>query len=270
VQWRGIFLLIIALAAASSCARHYRARGIVLAVDPAAQRVTISHREISGYMDAMAMPFRAESARELEHLAPGSRIDFELDVRRGATTVRHIRIEQASTGDVPIPKAEGKVAVGETMPDFMLTAQDGGAVHLSDYRGQLVAIDFIYTRCPLPDVCPRLSANFARLQKRLGARVALLSITLDPEYDTPAVLSDYARRYEADPNIWRFLTGPPDDVQKVAGHFGVVYWPEENAITHTSSTALIDRDGRLAALMEGSSFTSQQLLDLVATAAGTR
>jgi protein SCO1 len=254
----------------SSCGRHYRARGIVLAVDPNTQRVTISHREIPGYMEAMAMPFRAESARELEQLAPGLRIQFELNVHRGATSVRHIRVEQAATGDVPIPKAEGKVAVGDPMPDFTLTAQDGRAVHLSDYRGRLVAVDFIYTRCPLPDVCPRLSANFARLQRRLGSRVALLSITLDPEFDTPAVLSDYAGRYGADPSIWRFLTGPGDVVQKVAGRFGVVYWPEENAITHTSSTALIDRDGKLAALVEGSSFTSQQLLDLVEAAAGPR
>jgi protein SCO1/2 len=149
------------------------------------------------------------------------------------------------------------------MPDFALTAQDGKKVRLSDYRGQLVAVDFIYTRCPLPDVCPRLSANFARLQKRLGTRVALLSITLDPEFDTPEVLTGYARRWEADPSIWRFLTGAPDDVRAVAGHFGVVYWPEENALTHTSSTALIDRAGKLAALVEGSAFTSQQLLDLV-------
>ena len=254
---------IIALAALSSCARHYRAQGIVLAVDRSAQRVTISHREIPGYMQAMAMPFRAESARELDPLTPGSRIQFELKVRRSATTVSHIRVEQLATGDVPIPKAQDRVAVGETMPDFTLTAQDGRAVHLSDYRGQLVAIDFIYTRCPLPDVCPRLSANFARLQKRLGSRVALLTITLDPEYDTPAVLSEYAQRWQADPQVWRFLTGPPDDVEKIAGRFGVVYWPEENAITHTSSTAVIDRAGKLAALVEGSAFTSQQLLDLV-------
>ena len=209
------------------------------------------------------MPFRAEAARELDPLTPGSRIQFELKVRRSAATVSHIRVQQLATGDVPIPRAQDRVAVGETMPDFTLTAQDGRAVRLSDYRGQLVAMDFIYTRCPLPDVCPRLSANFARLQKRLGSRVALLSVTLDPEYDTPAVLSEYAQRWQADPKIWRFLTGQPGDVEKVAGRFGVVYWPEENAITHTSSTAVIDRAGKLAALVEGSAFTSQQLLDLV-------
>lgn len=248
----------------TSCAKHYRAQGVVLTVDRGAQQVTISHRAIPGYMEAMAMPFPAESAKDLEPLAPGSRIQFELKVSRKASTVRHIRLEQAALDDVPIPKAEGKVAVGQPMPDFTLTGQDGGAVRLSDFRGGLVAVDFIYTRCPLPDVCPRLSANFARLQKRLGPRITLLSITLDPEHDTPAVLSEYARHWDADPRIWRFLTGPPDQIEKVAGRFGVVYWPEENAITHTSSTALIDRSGKLAALVEGSSFSSQQLLDLVA------
>jgi protein SCO1 len=263
VHRRGIVPLIIALGSLCSCARHYRAQGIVLGVDRNAQQVTISHRAIPGYMEPMAMPFHAESAAELDRLTRGSRMQFELKVTRAAVTVRHIKVEQADVGDVPVPKAQDQVAVGDAMPDFALTAQDGKTVRLSDYRGQLVAIDFIYTRCPLPDVCPRLSANFARLQKRLGTRVALLSITLDPEFDTPEVLSGYARRWEADPRIWRFLTGPPEDVRTVAGHFGVVYWPEENALTHTSSTALIDRAGKPAALVEGSAFTSQQLLDLV-------
>jgi protein SCO1/2 len=156
------------------------------------------------------------------------------------------------------------------MPDFTLTGQDGRAVSLSSLRGQLVAVDFIYTRCPLPDVCPRLSANFARLQKRFASEIALLSITLDPDYDTPAVLTDYARRWGADAHVWRFLTGSPEQIQKIAGQFGVVYWPEENAITHTSSTAIIDRSGKLAALVEGSSFTSQQLIDLVEAARVSR
>jgi protein SCO1/2 len=164
---------------------------------------------------------------------------------------------------VPLPKAEGKVAIGDSVPDFTLTDQNGRGVTLSDFRGQLVAVDFIYTRCPLPDVCPRLSANFARLQKRFGDKIVLLSISLDPEYDTPAVLTDYAQRWRADAQTWRFLTGSMDDVRRVAGRFGVVFWAEEGAITHTSSTAIVDPNGRLRALVQGSSFTSQQLIDLV-------
>lgn len=248
-----------------SCARRFHAQGIVLAVDRPNQTLIISHRAIPGYMEAMSMPFHIEAARDLEHLTPGSRIDFQLKVTRSAVVARHIRLQQTVLDSVPLPKAEDKIAIGERMPDFTLTDQAGRAVRLSGFQGQLVAVDFIYTRCPLPDVCPRLSANFARLQKRFAGRMVLLSITLDPRHDTPQVLSEYAGRWRADPHTWLFLTGAEDDIRKVAGHFGVVYWPEEGAITHTSSTAIIDRAGNLAALVEGSSFTSQQLIDLVST-----
>lgn len=247
----------------ASCGRHYRTQGIVLAVDRSNRTVTVSHRAIPGYMDAMAMPFHVAPAEQLDQLSPGSRIEFQLNAGRKSTTVRRIRIQQTGVGDVPLPKAEGKVSIGDRMPDFTLTDQDGHAVTLSDFRGQLVAVDFIYTRCPMPDVCPRLSANFARLQKRFAGKIVLLSISLDPEYDTPAVLSGYAQRWRADAGTWRFLTGSMDDVRRVSGRFGVVYWAEEGAITHTSATAIIDRQGRLRALVEGSSFTSQQLIDLV-------
>jgi len=216
-------------------------------------------------MDAMSMPFHLEAARDLAQLTPGSRIDFQLKVTRGAVTARHIHLQQTALDGIALPKAEAKIAIGERMPDFTLTDQSGRAVRLSGFAGQLVAVDFIYTRCPLPDVCPRLSANFARLQKRFAGKIALLSITLDPQHDTPEVLAEYAQRWRADSRTWLFLTGSEEDVKKVAGHFGVVYWPEEGAITHTSSTALIDRAGKLAALVEGSSFTSQQLIDLVRT-----
>ncbi len=248
-----------------SCARHFHAQGVVLAIDRPNQTLTISHRAIPGYMEAMSMPFHVEAARDLEHLTPGSRIDFQLKVSRSAVVARHVRLQKAAVADVPLPTAGDKITIGEPMPDFTLTDQAGRAVKLSSLRGQLVAVDFIYTRCPLPDVCPRLSAYFSRLQKRFAGRMVLLSITLDPRHDTPEVLAEYAGRWRADSRTWLFLTGAADDIRKVAGHFGVVYWSEEGAITHTSSTALIDRDGNLAALVEGSSFTSQQLIDLVSS-----
>ena len=260
---RGAIGLLAACLLGASCARHYHAQGIVLAVDPSSRTVTISHRAIAGYMDAMAMPFHAGSGEHLEQLSPGSRIQFQLQVGRSSSMVRHIRIQQTGVTDVPLPKAEGRVAIGDPIPDFTLTDQQGRALKLSDFRGQLVAVDFIYTRCPLPDVCPRLSANFARLQKKFGGKIALLSITLDPEHDTPDVLTDYARRWRADSQTWHFLTGSMDGVRQVAGRFGVVYWAEEGSITHTSATAIVGADGRLRAVVEGSSFTSQQLIDLV-------
>jgi protein SCO1 len=255
-----LLLLFLFLA---SCARHFHAQGVVLAIDLPNQTLTISHRAIPGYMEAMTMPFHVATARDLENLTPGSRIDFELKVTPSVVTARHIHLEQAALDDIPVPKAEDKIAIGEQMPDFTLTDQNGRAVRLSGFEGQLIAVDFIYTRCPLPDVCPRLSANFARLQKRFAGKMVLLSITLDPRHDTPEVLAEYAQRWRADFHTWLFLTGSENAIRKVAGHFGVVYWSEEGAITHTSSTAIINRAGKLSALVEGSSFTSQQLIDLV-------
>ena len=126
----------------------------------------------------------------------------------------------------------------------------------------MVAVNFIYTRCPLPDVCPRLSANFAAMQRKFrDAGLLLLSVTVDPDYDTAAVLEEYAQRWGADPERWRFLGG---DQAALAAALGEVYWSGEGAIGHNSVTSIIGRDGRLAARLEGSSFRADQLENLIA------
>jgi len=133
-------------------------------------------------------------------------------------------------------------------------------VRFSDFRGKVIALDFIYTRCPLPDVCPRLSANFAALQKRFRSGVVLLSITVDPDYDTPPVLAEYGKRWGADPEVWRFLTG---DVSRIAPLLGEIYWADEGTIGHNSTTCILDQEGRLAAMLEGSAWRLDQLENLV-------
>lgn len=163
-----------------------------------------------------------------------------------------------------MPRLAKAIHVGEVVPDFELIDERGRPARLSDSRGRLSLIEFIYTRCPLPDVCPRLSANFALLQRKFGREVALLSITIDPEHDTPAVLQEYATRWRADTGTWRFLTGDPLEISRVAGMFGLAYFSEEGSITHTAVTAVIGRNGRLVAQLEGSSYTARQLTDLVA------
>ena len=211
----------------------------------------------------MAMPFRVSHAADLNSVMPGTRVRFDLRVGKSSTRVTRLRIDSGPPPDFKIPKPEHAVALGEEVPDFNLIDEQGHLIRLSDFRGRLAALDFIYTRCPLPDVCPRLSANFALLQKKFGRDLVLLSITIDPDHDTPEVLHDYAQRWRADPSIWHFLTGEPGQVRSVAGYFGLVYFAEEGAITHTSKTALIGADRHLIALLEGSSYTAGQLLDLV-------
>jgi protein SCO1/2 len=247
------------LAALAGCAKHYHADGMLLRADPAKKTVYISHRDIKGYMPAMAMEFPTVHVPDLQ---PGARISFDLSVRAGKATVTRI-VSRGTAAEFAEPQPP---ATGDAIPDFELTDQSGRPLRLSSLRGKVAALDFIYTRCPQPDVCPRLSANFARLQRRFGNKVQLISITIDPRFDTPEVLQHYAKLWNADPENWHFLTGNEEAIRKVANSFGLLYFAEEGSMTHTSRTAVIGRDGRLAGLVQGSAFAVSQLGDLISYA----
>jgi protein SCO1 len=243
----------------NACAHRYRVEGLVLQVDPAARTMLVSHAPVAHSMPAMSMPFTVGAKENLAAISPGARIKFELS----GAVAHDIRVETTKLESVKVDAPKNQVQIGDPVPDFSLTDQNSRRVRLSDFRGRVVALDFIYTRCPLPNVCPRLSANFAYIFKRLP-NVQLLSISIDPLWDTPAVLSDYARRWQADGERWRFLTGAPGEIQNVAGMFGLIYWPEEGSITHTVETAVIAADGRLAAKIDGAGSRPGELRDLIA------
>ena len=255
-------LALVLGCAASLFAKSWQVDGIVIAVDPAARSILVSHRPIDRYMPAMAMPFRLEDARQLQGLHPGVRVQFELVVNKDHSLARNVR--KFPGPDEPIAAPKTQLQPGAPLSAFHLTDEQGRSLSLADLRGKVLAIDFIYTRCPLPDVCPRLSANFAALQRhfhdQLGKDLVLLTITVDPDYDTPAVLADYAKRWGADHNGWRFLTG---DVATTAAELGEVYWMDEGSIGHNSMTSVITRDGRLAAMVDGSTWRVDQLEELV-------
>jgi protein SCO1/2 len=270
-----LVLLILPAFLLSGCAHRYRVQGMVLDVNHSDRTVIVSHRAIPGYMDAMAMPFHVRTASELNSVKRGDQIEFQLVVKRRTSLAEKVKartiaeVANARRGEAPLPlpiPAE-KLELGMPVPDFQLINQAARHIRLSDFAGRILAVNFIYTRCPLPEVCPRLSANFAHLQKRfhqqMGKDLVLLSVTLDSQHDTAIVLADYAKRWGAGEG-WQFLTGDPAEIQRLASQFGLVYWPEEGLLTHTSQTGIIGRDGRLAALIEGSSYEEDQLGDLVA------
>jgi protein SCO1/2 len=254
-----IFVFIVSV---PLIAKTYSVDGIVIAVDPAARTMLVSHRAIAHYMPAMMMPFRAENAAELAALHPGARIAFLLSVTGGRSVARHIR--PSGEPDAALAARAEALPIGSFLPEFQLTDQHGRRLSTADLRGKVAAIDFIYTRCPLPDVCPRLSANFAMAQRHFrdvpGDSLLLISVTVDPDFDTPEVLADYARRWAAGEG-WRFLTG---DVAPLAAALGEIYWAEEGSIGHNSTTSIIGRDGRLAARVEGSNYRPDQLVHLIA------
>jgi protein SCO1/2 len=186
-------------------------------------------------------------------------------VEQDPRTARRLAVMRQMAGLASKP-----LEVGAQVPDFSLIDQAKQRVTLSSLAGKVVAINFIYTRCALPQFCLRVSNNFGVLQKRfqkeLGRDLVLLTITFDPERDTPDVLATYAAQWKADPKTWHFLTGPINDVRKVCALFGVEYFPDEGLMNHSLRTALVDRQGRIIASIEGNAYTPEQLGDLVFTA----
>jgi len=170
----------------------------------------------------------------------------------------------------PIEPPSGfSVSIGARVPDFTLIDHTRQTVRFSSLAGKVVVVNFIYTRCALPQFCLRVSNNFGVLQKRfakeLGKDVVLLTITFDPQRDTPEALAAYASQWKPDPKTWHFLTGPVADVRKVCALFGVEYFPDEGLMNHSLRTAVIDRTGTLVASIEGNTYSPEQLGDLVFT-----
>lgn len=260
-------------------ARHV-VRGMVLTVDAARRSVVVSHDSIQGVMPAMTMPFEVKNRRELEGLVPGAIISFTLVVSKEAAhaealrvvryesveqdplTARRLRLLRNVTAPGVTP-----LAIGQTAPDFTLTDQSRERVTLSQFRGKVVAVNFIYTSCVLPQFCYRLANHFNVVQRQLSARMGrdlvLLTITFDPARDTPERLAEYARQWSADRSVWRFLTGSVEEVGRVCRLFGVDAFPDEGLISHSTRTIIIDRRGALAASIEGNQHTTAQLGDLL-------
>jgi protein SCO1/2 len=276
-------ILVLLTAAACAAAKSYSATGLVLRVDRKDKTIVISHDAIPGYMNAMAMTFPVHDGKSLEGLQPGTMVEFTLVVKDEGAYVDKIRVrEYQGTAQEPMAARQLKIlgdataaktdttkplGVGEAVPDFTLVSQNRETVSFSQFSGKVVAITFIYTSCPLPNFCFRMSNNFGALQKRfaeeLGKDVVLLSVTFDPVHDQPEVLAEYASTWKSDTAGWFFLTGPVADIQRVCNLFGMNFSQDEGLMTHSLHTAVIDRQGKLAANLEGNEYTAEQLGDLV-------
>ncbi len=264
----------------SASAQEHPVTGVVLTVDRSRNTFTASIQAIRDFMPAMAMPFEVRQTKDLDGLVPGAAVEFVLVVDRSSSHAERIRIVRyESVEQDPLAANRLKLltqiagatprkalAVGDTVPDFRLTNQKRRTVALSDLRGKVVAINFIYTSCALPNFCLRTANNFGVLQKRfksrLGRDLVLLTLTFDPVHDRPEILAQYSRQWDADPATWHFLTGSTGDVQRVCRLFGVDFFPEEGLMNHSLHTAIVDRQGKMVANIEGNQFTADQLGDL--------
>lgn len=264
----------------SASAKRYPFHGIVRDVKNGGKDVMVEHDAVPGFMGAMTMLFPAHGpAQVLSALRPGDTIDATLVVEESRYWIEGIlrkpgaapppgeSVAPTPPSDPPppgfvTPVPNKSVQIGEAFPDFDLIDQTGHRVRLSDMRGEPVAVSFLYTRCPIATACPMTTAKFSRLQAMLKEKGwgHLLILTVDPIADTQKVLADYASKAGADPKRWKFLTGSPEAVARVASSFGILYYPQRGQIIHGQGVAIIGPDGRLSSIYYGDTWQAEHVL----------
>jgi protein SCO1/2 len=257
-----------------SSARSYQVRGIVRGFAPDRSTVSIEHEDIPGFMPSMTMPFSVKDQNEIAGLKIGDAISFRMTVTDKDLFLDQVKKISASDVHVaePTPTANvsdptSRLREGDIVPFFGLTNQDGARLTADTFRGRPFVLTFIFTRCAVPTFCPRISRNFAELQEAIKADAALaekarlLSVTLDPQFDTPEILKGYAQYQKADLHIWTFATGDPAEIDKLTQSFAVLVQPEGGTISHGLATALIGPDGSVVKIWRGNSWTPSEVID---------
>ena len=287
----GFFLVILSVAianlkieaapdASQTSAKSYDARGVVRQITDDRHKATIQHESIPGYMSAMTMEFNVKDTNELIGISPSDEITFKLVVGENESWVEGVHFVAHQIEDVTnnsfifhFPTAELKP--GDLLPDFAFMAEDGGTVHLSDFRGNAVAFTFFYSRCPLPDYCQRMSKNFSEARHLLltttnaPANWQLLSISFDPEFDNPQMLSSYASLYRnGDTNRWIFAAASTNTLSGLAPRLDLMILRDgDNIMSHNLRTVVLDPQGKIFRLLDGNQWTPQQLADTILQAA---
>jgi protein SCO1 len=258
-----------------SDAKRYPFKGKVVSVDKAKKTATIDHEEIPGFMSAMTMSFPIHEDWVWNELTPGSEIQAELVVDNKAKDsywLEKVGIVSAPNPNQPTPTPDDRI--GKQIPDFTLTNQDGKRISAKDFLGKAWALTFIYGRCPLPDYCIRMSTHFSDLANQLKRdaelkdKIRLLSISFDPENDTPGKLKQYGAGYlgNQDPpdfSIWQLAVGSDTEVRPIANFFGLDYRTDENnnaVINHNLRTAVISPEGKVTKIFNGNEWTTPELL----------
>lgn len=256
----------------SSNAKRFELHGKVVSVQPEDKQVTVTHDQIPGYMDAMTMPFSVRNTSLLSEMKAGDEITASLVVDGSRSWLDEISIVRSVPMEGPVSATPVKqLSEGAALPEVSLTNQDKKESRLSDYRGKAVAFTFIYTRCPLPDYCIRMNDNFGQLEQQLKASGALydkthlLSISFDPEHDTPAVLKEFGSTRagrDVDPSFkhWEFVTASPADTRTLADFFGLTYQPESGQIIHSLRTVVVRPDGTLYKVYKGNNWKPEEIM----------
>ncbi len=263
-------------------ARSFSVHGTVKQVLAAEQRVLIAHEAVPGYMEAMTMPFSPRDPKALQGLKAGDEVRFQLFVAGEKSWIDQLEVVRpgpAASSRAAVSRDVGPAPVGRPMHPLLqypFTNELGQAVCLGQFRGQALAITFFFTRCPVPDFCPRLSKNFEVASEKLRAMADaptnwhFLSVSFDSEHDTPAVLRAYGEHYRYDPRCWSFLTGPADKIAELAALSDATFEKQGAFFAHNFRTLIIDATGRLQTVFPTGGDLSDAIVGEIIKAARAR
>jgi protein SCO1 len=266
-------LTLVLAAAACSNAKTYEMRGQILGVNRDKMEILVKHDDIPGLMPAMTMPWKVETVNMLDNIGPGDLITSEIVVDDNVGIVTKITKIGTAKPELPAPAGAPGVQYlmpGDVVPNQVFLDQNGGARDLTTIRGDRpIAITFIYTKCPIPTFCPAMDRQFAEAQallkdKQLEGKAGLLSVSFDPKNDTPAVLAAHARKLNADPDVWTFVTGEREAIDRFASSMLLTLVrgeaPNPDEIGHTLRTTVVDKSGRIAKSYSGADWTASELV----------
>ncbi len=300
VRWLSV-LLVAGLLGVSGCGRApqaplkgeavtppnthqkiFEVKGVVIAVKPREKSIEIKHEEIPGYMPAMTMPFDVRNTNELTGLQPGDSVSFRMlvtDTEGWIDQIRKLAIPAttltSASGPLRLVREVEPLSVGDPLPDYHFTNQFGQPISTAQFKGDALAITFLFTRCPFPNFCPLMANHFAEAQQKLLAlpnaftNWQLLTISFDPDFDKPAILKAYAERYKYDPAHSSFATGALIDITALAEQVGLIFSHDETGnISHNLRTVVVDASGSVRKIFSGNQWSSSELVQELLNAAG--
>lgn len=267
--WLSVLILLLLASSLGACRRNeqrYDLKGKVVMVEKDKHLVTIAHEDVTGLMPAMTMPFTVPNQSDLDYLAPEDQVTATLVVDGSQSWLENLFVVR-TTGSASVPPPT-EAKPGDELPNFALQNQDGKEIRLHNYRGKALLLTFIYTRCPLPEYCTLMSNNFAQIDRQLQqnpevySRTHLLSVSIDPKFDTPQVLRSYGaahtERYENETFAhWEFASG--EQVKDLAQFFGLRYFAEQDQIIHGLKTVIIKPDGTVARVYSGNDWKPEDV-----------
>jgi len=249
--------------------RRFPLAGTVVDAPDSEGRLTVAHDAVDRFMPAMVMPFETRGLPA--GLGKDDRIQATLVVTADRSWLEGVSVVRTAGGAAASRRAPPP-AIGTLVPNFRLRNQDDVPITIHGFRGRVLLLTFIYTRCPLPDFCPRLMTQFGAVKRALEGqpgiwgKAQLLSVTIDPSVDTPAVLQVYGRRAiggQAPFDHWDLATGADTEIRAMASFFGLQYQPDTGFISHSLVTAVIGADGRLMALLPPTIWTTDDAVRVI-------